>query len=143
MDTAKRPMEHWKASRGATVERLVFMRQPRRYRAAQRGATTPVRRRQKLLWRARAAPLLAVRQVTQDNRGQCPAGVDGQTALTPVGRLALGEERPRDGQAQPGRRVMRPNPRGTEPRPWGIPTIADRATPRGVKRARASRGSAV
>jgi hypothetical protein len=68
MDTAKRPMEHWKASRGATVERLVFMRQPRRYRAAQRGATTPVRRRQKLLWRARAAPLLAVRQVTQDNR---------------------------------------------------------------------------
>jgi len=111
---------------------MVVKLQKRMYRAAPRGATTPVRRLQNLLWRSRAAKLIAIRQVTQDNRGKGPAGVDGQTALTPAGRLALVEERKRDGQAQPGRRVMIPNPSGTEPRPWGSPTIADRATQRVV-----------
>lgn len=106
---------------------MVFQRQKRIYRAAQRGATKHVRRRQKLLWRSRAAKLIAVRQVTQDNRGKCTAGVDGKTALTPAGRLALVEELQLDGQAQPVRRVMSPKPSGTEPRPLGMPTIADRA----------------
>jgi RNA-directed DNA polymerase len=135
MDTAC-PMDQWKAIRWATVERLVLTLQKRMYRAAQRGATTQVRRLQKLLWRARAAQLVAVRQVTQDNRGTGTAGVDGQTALTPAGRLALVEERQLDGQAQPVRRVMIPKPRGTAQRPVGMPTIADRAKQRVVKLAR-------
>lgn len=132
-DTAKRPMDQGKAIRGATVERMVVTLQQRMYRAAPRGATTQVRRRQKLLWRSRAAKRVAVRQVTQDDRGQCTAGVAGQTALTPAGRLALVEELQLDGQAQPGRRVMLPKPRGPEQRPWGLPTIADRAKQRVVK----------
>jgi RNA-directed DNA polymerase len=127
MDTAKRPMYQWKAIRWAKVERMVFKLQKRIYRAAQRGATKQVRRLQKLLWRSRAAKLLAVRQITQDNRGKRTAGVDGKTVLTPAGRLALVEELKLDGQAQPVRRVMIPKPGGTEQRPLGIPTIADRA----------------
>jgi RNA-directed DNA polymerase len=106
---------------------MVLKLPKRMSRAAPRGASQPVRRRQKLLWRSRAAKLIAVRQVTQDNRGKCPAGVDGQTALTPAGRLALVEELKLDGQAQPVRRVMIPKPSGTEPRPLGLPTSADRA----------------
>jgi RNA-directed DNA polymerase len=135
MDTV-RPMAQWKARRGATVERLGLKRQQRRYRAAPRGAPTQVRRLQKLLWRSRAAQLFAVRQVPQDTRGQGTAGVDGKTALTPAGRLALVEELNLDGQARPVGRVMLPNPRGTEQRPLGIPTRADRAKPRVVTLAR-------
>lgn len=127
MDTAKRPMDQWKAIRWAKVERMVLKLQKRMYRAAQRGAPTQVRRLQTLLWRARAAKRLAVRQITQDNRGKRTAGVDGKTVLTPAGRLALVEELKLDGQAQPVRRVMIPNPGGTEQRPLGMPTIADRA----------------
>lgn len=129
-DTAKRPMYQGKAIRGAKVERLVCKLQKRIDRAAQRGATKQVRRLQKLRWRSRAAQLIAVRQVTQDNRGKCPAGGDGKTALTPAGRLALVEALKLDGQAQPVRRVMSPKPRGTAQRPLGSPTIADRAQQR-------------
>jgi RNA-directed DNA polymerase len=130
MDTAKRPMYQWKASRWAKVERRVLKLQKRISRAAQRGATTPVRRLQKLLGRSRAATRFAVRQVTQDNRGKRTAGVDGKTALTPAGRLALVEELKLDGQAQPVRRVRIPKPGGTEQRPWDLPTMADRAQQR-------------
>jgi RNA-directed DNA polymerase len=126
MDTGH-PMYQGKAMRWAHVARMVFKLQKRIYRAAQRGATKQVRRLQKLLWRSRAAKRLAVRQVTQDNRGKGTAGVDGKTALTPAGRLALVAELRRDGPAQPVRRVMIPKPGGTAQRPLGGPPIADRA----------------
>lgn len=142
MDTATRPRSHGQALRWATVERRVVKRHQRLDRAAPRGAPTPVRRRHTRLGRARAATLRAVRQVTQDNRGPWTAGGDGPTALTPAGRLALGEERNRDGQAQPVRRVRLPHPRGTAPRPWGLPTSADWATPRVGTRAREPAGEA-
>jgi RNA-directed DNA polymerase len=129
MDTVP-PMDQWKASCWAKVERRVLKLQKRIARAAQRGATTQVRRLQKLLGRSRAAKLIAVRQGTQDTRGKGTAGVDGKTALTPAGRLALVEELKLDGQAQPVRRVRIPTPRGTEQRPWDRPTMADRAQQR-------------
>jgi RNA-directed DNA polymerase len=115
MDTG-RPMAQGKAMRWATVERMGLTRHKRIDRAAQCGVPKQVRWLQTLLGRARAAKLLAVRPVTQDNRGQDTAGVDGKTALTPAGRLALVEELKRDGPAQPGRRVLIPKPAGTVPR---------------------------
>ena len=53
--------------------------------------------------RARAARLLAVRRVSQDNRGKRTAGVDGVKALTPTARLALAEDSgaPGEGDAHP------------------------------------------
>jgi len=127
MNTAHRPMYQWETIRWPRIERLVFKLQKRIYRAAQRGDHRQVRRLQKLLMRSRAAKLLAVRKVTQDNRGKRTAGIDGQTALTPTKRMALVEHLPLDGQAQPVRRVRIPKPDTTEHRPLGIPTIADRA----------------
>jgi RNA-directed DNA polymerase len=66
--------------------------------------------------------------VTQDNRGKKTPGVDGIAALTPAERRTLAEHLPLDGNAAPVRWVSMPQPGTPEPRPLGMPTIADRAT---------------
>jgi RNA-directed DNA polymerase len=65
--------------------------------------------------------------VTQDNRGKKTPGMDGLAALTPAERRTLAEYLQLDGHAAPVRRVSMPKPGTREPRPLGLPTIADRA----------------
>ncbi|HJZ59528.1 MAG TPA: group II intron reverse transcriptase/maturase, partial [Gemmataceae bacterium] len=108
-------------------ERDVFKLQKRIYRASARGDTKAVRRLQKLLLDNRAAKLLAVRRVTQDNSGKNAAGVDGVKSLPPRARLALAASLRLSGEADPVRRVHIPKPGSEELRPLGIPTIHDRA----------------
>jgi RNA-directed DNA polymerase len=127
MSTALRPMYQWHTIRWPKIERMVCKLQKRIYRAAQRGDHRQVRRLQKLLLRSHHAKLLAVRQVTQDNRGKKTPGVDGLAALTPPERLALANTLPLNGEAAPVRRVYIPKPGTDEQRPLGIPTMADRA----------------
>jgi RNA-directed DNA polymerase len=127
MSTASEPMYQWHTIRWPKVERKVFKLQKRIYRAAQRGDDRQVRRLQKLLLRSHYAKLLAVRQVTQDNRGKKTPGVDGIAALTPAERRTLAEHLQLDGHAAPVRRVSIPKPGTREQRPLGLPTIADRA----------------
>ena len=127
MSTASKPMYQWNTIRWPKIERKVLKLQKRIYRAAQRGDDRQVRRLQKLLLRSHYAKLLAVRQVTQDNRGKKTPGVDGIAALTPVERRTLAEHLQLDGNAAPVRRVYIPKPGTREQRPLGIPTIADRA----------------
>ena len=135
MSTALRPMYQWNTIRWPKIERKVFQLQKRIYRAAQRGEHRQVRRLQKLLLRSHHAKLLAVRQVTQDNRGKKTPGVDGLAALTPPARLDLAKNLPLNGKAAPVRRVYIPKPGVDEQRPLGIPTIADRAKQDVVKHA--------
>jgi RNA-directed DNA polymerase len=71
--------------------------------------------------------MLAVRQVTQDNRGKNTAGVDGVKSLTPPQRIELVESLRLTGKAMPTRWVWIPKPGTTEKRPLGIPTLTDRA----------------
>jgi hypothetical protein len=83
MSTAATPMYEWNTLPWKRFERQVFKLQQRIYRASRRGDTKAVHQLQRLLLTSRAARSLAVRKVTQDNRGKRTAGVDGVSALTP------------------------------------------------------------
>jgi RNA-directed DNA polymerase len=60
-----------------------------------------------------AAKSLAVRKVTQDNRGRKTAGIDGVKAIPPNRRLQLVEELKISHKAAPLRRIYIPKP-GTD-----------------------------
>jgi RNA-directed DNA polymerase len=111
-------------------ERNVRRIQQRIYRAARRGDGQRVHRLQRLLLRSWSARCLAVRQVTQDNRGKRTPGVDGIASLTPEERLALAyrlHDLPR-WTVDPIRRTYIPKPHNpNEQRGLGIPTRRDRA----------------
>ena len=81
------------------VQRHVFRLQKRIYRATQRGDVRTVHKLQKLLVKSWYARLLAVRRITQDNRGKHTAGIDGAKSLTPPQRWRLANEIRLDGTA--------------------------------------------
>ena len=83
---------------------------------------------QKILIHLLEAKLLAVRKVTQDNRGKKTAGVDGVRLLAPTKRFQLAYSLKIDGRCDPIKRCLIPKPGNPkESRPLGIPTIRDRA----------------
>ena len=109
------------------VHRHVFRLQKRIDRATQRGAIRTARKLQKRLIKSWDARWLAVRRVTQDNRGKHTAGSDGVKSLTPVQRWHLAHTLCLDGQATPLRRTWIPKRGSSEKRPLGMPTQHDRA----------------
>ena len=120
----------WKDLPWHTRERQVFKLQKRIFHASQRGEVQALHRLQRLAMMSRATSLLAVRKVTQDNRGKKTAGVDGVQSLTPDARLRLAEtlqKAPCDAKGAPTRRVWIPQPGRQEKRPLGIPTMEERA----------------
>jgi RNA-directed DNA polymerase len=127
MSTASTPMYDWNALPWRRIERQVFKLQKRIYQASQRGDRHAVRRLQRLMSTSWAAKCLAVRKVTQDNRGKRTAGVDGRKNLTPSQRVQLVKVLHLPEKAPPLRRVWIPKPGSTEQRPLGIPTLQDRA----------------
>ena len=124
-----RPMYEWETLPWRTLERGVFKLQKRIYQASCRGDRKTVRRLQRLLTTSRAAKLLAVRRVTQDNRGKATAGVDGVKNLPASDRPALAESLSLCGKADPVRRVYIPKPGTDEFRPLGIPLNRAYCTP--------------
>src|SRR5438874_10103103 len=127
MATALGPIDEWKHTPWSHCERAVFKLQKRIYQATRRGDPRAVHRLQRLLVRSRAARLLAVRRVSQDNRGKRTAGVDGVKSLTSSQRQRLAQTLQLTARAAPLRRVWIPKSGTTEQRPLGIPTLADRA----------------
>ena len=73
------------------------------------------------------AKLLAVRRVTQDNKGKNTAGVDGVKSLSPAARFKLVNNLKLGSKVKPTRRVWIPKPGSEEKRPLGIPIMYDRA----------------
>jgi RNA-directed DNA polymerase len=128
MDTVElQPMYGWDTIGWKKVERVVFKLQKRIYRAQVRGDVKAIHKLQRLIMKSRSARLLAVRRVTQDNRGKKTAGIDGVKSLTPAERLNLVHYLRLGQQANPLRRIYIDKPGTDEKRPLGIPTLGDRA----------------
>jgi len=133
--TRQKLMVEWNGIPWKLVQRKVFKLQKRIYRAASKGNDVIAKGLQKLLLKSYYAKLLAVRQVTQLNRGKKTAGVDGIKSLTPVQRLSLASRLSLTNKAKAVRRVWIPKPGRDEKRPLGIPTVEDRARQALVKMA--------
>jgi RNA-directed DNA polymerase len=103
--------------------------QQRIYRAERRGDWKRVRNLQRLLLRSWSARCLAVRQVTQENRGKRTAGVEGVASLKPKQRLRLakGLRNLSSWKVAAIRRKYIPKPGTNDWRGLGIPVMADRA----------------
>jgi RNA-directed DNA polymerase len=130
MTGVERHTEDWQTLPWKEIQRNVYRLQKRIYRAARRGDWKRVHSLQRLLLRSWSARCLAVRQVTQDNRGKRTAGVDGVTALTPRQRKEL-VKKLRDissWTADPIRRIYIPKPGKTEKRGLGIPMLRSYCT---------------
>jgi RNA-directed DNA polymerase len=117
----------WRDIPWKKLERRVFKLQKRIYQASNRGDVKVVRKLQKTLLRSWSAKCIAVRRVTQDNKGKKTAGVDGIKSLSPEARLKLVKRLKPDSKSRPTRRVWIPKPGTEEKRPLGIPTMYDRA----------------
>ena len=127
MTPALSPSEVWKTIPWKKYQRNVFRLQKRIYRAKKQGDVRTVHNLQRLLLRSRSARFLAVRRVSQDNRGKKTAGVDGVASLNPKQRLRYAQHlRTLDRAADPVRRTYLGKPDGGQ-RPLGIPTMIQRA----------------
>lgn len=117
----------WKDIDWKTAEKNVFKLQKRIYNASKSGNVRLARKLQKFLVKSYSARLIAVRIVTQDNKGKNTAGVDGKKYLRPPERLKLAQKLKLSHKSAPTKRVWIPKPGRKEQRPLGIPTIEERA----------------
>src|SRR5256885_16738393 len=76
-ETPQGVSDEWSTIPWRKLERYIYRLQKRIYKAKQRHDTRAVRGLKRVLKRSKAAKTLAVRQVTQDNRGKRTAGIDG------------------------------------------------------------------
>jgi len=125
----KQRTEDWETLRWKEYQRNVYRLQQRIYRAARQGDWKRVHKLQRLLLRSWSARCLAVRRVSQENRGKRTAGVDGVKNLTPRQRVQLAHALAHlsTWPIAPIRRVYIPKAGTTEKRGLGIPVLADRA----------------
>ena len=124
MADEKNRTEDWKTLPWKKFQRNVFRLQKRIYQAQIRGDFKRVRGLQRLLLRSYSARNLAVRQVSQDNRGKNTPGVDGIARLTPKQRMRMVKElRNLSPKPAPIRRVYIPkasNPNERRPLVYGV-----------------------
>jgi RNA-directed DNA polymerase len=120
-------LDEWSSIDWPAAERNVRRLQERIFRASQNGEHAQVKNLQRLLVRSRSAKLLAIRRVTQINRGKRTPGIDGVVCPGPSSRLAMLRKgmNLKGYRPKPVRRVYIPKAGGKQ-RPLGIPTMLDR-----------------
>lgn len=110
-------------------KRHVRRLQERIFRATHDKDWAKVKNLQKFLVRSHSARLLAVRRVTQENKGKYTPGIDGQIYATSIERAELVEDVRQTNifnyKCKSLRRVYIPKSSGDK-RPLGIPTVKDR-----------------
>src|SRR5258708_27489562 len=123
------PIEGWASIPWRKLERRVYRLQKRIYQASLRGDDKVVHSLQRFLMKSEDARTLAVRRMTQDNRGKRTAGIDGVKSVIPEHPMLM-VKRLSDHKTikpKPIKRVWIPKPGKTEKRPLGILTMLDRA----------------
>jgi RNA-directed DNA polymerase len=131
----ERPTD-WNSVNWRKAHRQVRNLRQRIFRATAEGDWKKVHSLQKLLLRSYSNTLTSVRRVTQVNKGQRTAGVDGVTITTASarGRLVDLMMTEQSWKVHPTKRVSIPKANGTL-RPLGIPTVLDRCRQARVKNA--------
>ncbi|NEO89685.1 MAG: RNA-dependent DNA polymerase [Moorea sp. SIO3G5] len=121
--------ELWKKQEWKKLRQNLFRLQKRVFKAVRAGDLKKARSLQKLILKSRSAQLLAVRQVTQLNRGKKTAGVDGKSSLNYKERMELVEALNHCGEDwhHSGLREHPIRKKNGKIRMLKIPTIADRA----------------
>ena len=88
----KKYSELWKEQNWKKLRQNLFRLQRRVFKAVSAGDLKKARSLQKLILKSRSAQLLAIRQVTQLNKGKKTAGVDRKASLSYRARFELLEE---------------------------------------------------
>jgi len=120
----------WTTIHWSQVESRVVKYQQRIFRAEIDGLVRKRKKLQRRLILSKDAKLLAVRQVTERNKGKRTTGVDEVTIVSNKEKMKLASTlalETKKSKARPIRRVFIPKPGKDVKRPLGIPTIRDRA----------------
>jgi RNA-directed DNA polymerase len=110
----------WQSVKWRRAQNIVTKLQRKIFQAALEKNKVKLHKYQEKLLESDSAKLLAVRKVTQDNRGKKTAGIDGVRFLKPDDRFKLAKEVKVDGKASPIRRVYIPKPGTDEKGHWAF-----------------------